>query len=584
LETLARRLEADGPLPTRDAVRLIARLARTVEGLHGAGVPHGRLSALSVLIPGKRLTSARLTRPVAANEAPLMRAPERAADGDPSTADDAWAVALLLYLALTGQKMESLTSARRPLAVFDAGDDALQQLIDTSLQPDPAARLRNLAAFREELEVWLADEGADTGDALPWDEDERAVLKPIDLSALPPPPRAEPSKRGDAPKSKTPPPLPEVRAALDAELTPAFRRTKDEDAEDESRATVAVDEDSRATIPTNIEEVEAALKRKAQARAAQAPRLVPPKIVSEKKRKRKLTPGDTIPLGDDEAPPFPSPESSASEPPPSRASRRTPILAGLALLAVIAGGAYWLTRDPGPALDAPQADASGEATRVSSGHPEEVATGIAEPLRPPPAPSASATPPPVESAAASASTSASASAAPTETLAREEQCVRAALPTDTFESGWVDLSFVCGEADVVKGARRLREAIVLGGSGRGVTSGMKEWSLLGFFELPTYAVVRDRCCPKAGPPVVPASPAICKPTMDDAVFGVMQAARRGEIPAAELAKVDKAARCISRAKQATSFGQHPKPSGGEGTALRTIAGRIAKFLKQPPPP
>ncbi|MBL8741792.1 MAG: hypothetical protein JNK04_11880 [Myxococcales bacterium] len=131
----------------------------------------------------------------------------------------------------------------------------------------------------------------------------------------------------------------------------------------------------------------------------------------------------------------------------------------------------------------------------------------------------------------------------------------------------------------MKGARRLREAIVLGGSGRGVTNGMKEWSLLGFFELPTYAIVRDRCCPNAGPPSVPASPAICKPTMDDAVFGVMQAARRGEVPTDELAKVDKAARCILRAKQATSFGQHPKPSGGEGTALRTIQKRVEKFLK-----
>ena len=44
-------------------------------------------------------------------------------------------------------------------------------------------------------------------------------------------------------------------------------------------------------------------------------------------------------------------------------------------------------------------------------------------------------------------------------------------------------------------------------------------------------------------------------------------------------KVDKAARCILRAKQATSFGQHPKPSGGEGTALRTIAKRVEKFLR-----
>ncbi len=563
METLARRLEADGPLPTRDAVRLIARLARTVEGLHGAGVAHGRLGPLAVLIPGKRLASARLVRPVAAEALPLMQAPEHEADEPPTSADDTWAVALLLYVALTGQPLASSTTLRQPLAVFDVGDDALQQLIDRALHKEPAERPHNLAALRQALDAWLADEGADVGDALPWDEDSKTRVKTLDLSSLPPPPRADQSRRGEL--SKRPPPLPKLHAVLDEEST----LPKDEEADDDSRSTVAVDDDSRATIPANVEDVEAALKRKAQAKAAQrGPKLVPPKIVSEKKQKRKAAQGDTIRLDPDETPPFQSPESSGQEAAASSRSRGRPVIALLAFGTAVAGGAYWVSRPPS-VTDSPAVGASVATTARA----DEVATGIAEPLRP--LPSASAEP----SATATESGGASASAPLPDTTSREELCIRAALPTDTFESGWVDLSFVCSEADVVKGARRVREAIVLGGSGRGVTNGMKEWSLLGFFELPTYALVRDRCCPKAGPPSVPASPAVCKPTMDDAVFGVMQAARRGEVPTDELAKVDKAARCILRAKQATSFGQHPKPSGGEGTALRTIADRITKFLK-----
>lgn len=570
METLARRLEADGPLPTRDAVRLIARLARTVEELHGVGAAHGRLSPLAVLVPGKRLASARLVRQAAAKALPIVRPPDRGPDERPALADDVWAVAILLYVALTGQPLASVIAARQPLAVFDVGDDALQQLIDRGLHKDPGKRPQSIAAFRQALDAWLAEEGADVGDALPWDEDSKTRVKTLDLSSLPPPPRAEPSRRGEPPKR--PPPLPKLHALLDEEST----LPKDEDADDDNRATtMAIDDESRATIPANIEDVKAALaKRKAQAKASQpGPRLVPPKIVSDKKRSRKAAAGDTIRLDPDETPPFRSPESSPSEAPASAAPRRGSTIAALAVVAALGGGAYLLSRGADPAAP-PQA---GSAIVVSTGHPDEVATGIAEPLRPIADPSMQATTPPTESAVPSAS--APASAGPSEPASREEQCVRAALPPDTFESGWVDLSFVCGEADVVKGARRLREAIVLGGSGRSVTNGMKEWSLLGFFELPTYAVIRDRCCPKAGPPSVPASPAICKPTMDDAVFGVMQAARRGEVPAEELAKVDKAARCILRAQQATGFGQHPKPSGGEGTALRTIANRVTKFLK-----
>ena len=561
LETLARRIEADGPLPTRDAIRLVARLARTVEGLHGAGVLHGRLSALAVLIPGKRLASARLMRPVAATEAPLMRAPERGLEGDPSSADDAFAIALLLYLALTGQEASAIKKQRRPLAVFDAGDDALQQLLDTSLDKDPHARLRNLRAFREELDAWLEDEGADTDDALPWDEDNIVDDKPLDLSTLPPPPRAELSRRAVAPpKRLVPPPLPKLHTVLDEEST--LPKDSDDAGVD--------DEDSRATIPANVEDVEALAKQRAAQKRSQAgPRLVPPKIVSEKKRRKRASAADDDPPGDD-VPPFRSPETPTSEAPPPPSESRIPsfwIIGGVAALGV---GAYLLTRSPPLGDSEIVAPANGPTSEPGPA----IATSVATNAEPPPDQSSSKT---TSSASPLPTESALALPAP-EPLSPEDRCTRAALPPDTFESGWVDLGFVCGEADVVKGARRLREAIVLGGSNRAVTNGMKEWALLGFFELPTYAVVRDRCCPKAGPPVVPASPAICKPTMDDAVFAVMQAARQGEVPTDVLAKVDKAARCIHRAKQATSFGQHPKPSGGEGTALRTITNRITKFL------
>ncbi len=543
METLERRLANEGPLAAREAVRLVVRACRTVEGLHRAGTVHGRLSAAAVIVPSQRLGSARLLRPVAAADAPLWHSPLRRAEGAPSTDDDQHALALLLYAAMTAQLPDAVDWKRPPLAVFDSWDDALDQLIEAVLDPAAPERPRDVGELRARLDAWLIEEGASEEAALPWDEDSRAEDKPLDLSSLPPPPMAEPSRAG-APRGAGPPPLPALLTVLDEE------------------STLPREDDERETVPGE----EPAAPRK--------PKLVPPKIAQRASKRPPSAPASNGADRDDPSRSTPPPpldrgsESAPSQPSPPPPRPRAKLVWWLVGAAAVAAAAVFFAREPATSDGGSQLEDAASAGSTTSAPVALSASSNSVSVQPSsPAPSS------VPTVVATGSASSTASAAPG---VSEDACVRSALPSDTFSSGWVDLSFVCGEADVVKGATRLREAIVLGGTGRPVTAGMKEWALLGFFEFAAYATVRDQCCRGAGPPEVPGSPGICKPTMKDAVFEVMQSARRGPVPTDVLAQVDKAARCILRAKQATHFGQPPKPSGGEGTALRTIVGRLTK--------
>jgi hypothetical protein len=185
VETLADRISRDGPLNELDAVGWAIRLAKRIEALHALGVAHGSISPGCVITSAVDRTSKGILVDVRQTPSRLAyQSPERAAGGDLSPVDDVWAIASTLYEALTGTppfsgatdaelRQRIATTTPAPLAVFDVGDDDLQQILDTAFQRDVSVRTRSATALRRALEEWHPDL---TVRSLPPLDDEESTL------------------------------------------------------------------------------------------------------------------------------------------------------------------------------------------------------------------------------------------------------------------------------------------------------------------------------------------------------------------------------------------------------------------------
>lgn len=551
LRTLADRIRSDGPVSARDAVRLVARVAKTVESLHATGEVHGRLGPEAVALFGSRLANARLRRPASAPSVEGYGSPFTIGgrgEGPLSTVDDVYALALLLFFSLTGQGVDAREPSGKmpPLAVFDAGDDELEALLTQAFAAEPGG-LHRLGVFRREIERWLEHEGAPVESALPWeDEAPRSIIeKPIDLSSLPPPPEPE-----------TP------VASVGSEEVDEDRETLPGESPASGPQSPSSDKGARVagSSPTQ-----------------RPPKLVPPKLVKARKAKVETAENGLPSFEHDK-------DDKTPEAEPARAkghSRAWMYVAGAAAL----GGVTLFVlsgRDAGPTdASAPPAEGTVKATAgtsTTSATAVTAAVSAAATTKPSAAvstsasspASGSASPPPTASSIASATPIASASGA-----ADLPACVKSALAADTFVSKRPkDLEFICRETDVVKGGGRLRARIVLAGETRAVTDGMREWAMLGFYELAAFAILHERCCPEPKPVTAPASPEICKPAVAEAARRVSVSSRSESELEAALGEFDKAIRCAVRANQIETFGGHPRPSGGEATWLKKIVTRL----------
>jgi hypothetical protein len=204
LETLSTRILRDGPFDQLDAVGWIIRLAKGLEPIHALGVAHGSITGDAITIettsPTSRgfLVDARRLR-----DFPSYHSPERADGERISPENDTWAVAVILYLTLTGtlpfpgrndeevkEKIDGPPPS--PLAVFDVGDEALQAVVERALQRELAGRLNNLRELREALEAWHPE-----AKALPPLEDDEE-LNPLSGAHPVPSDRATPIVEVDA--------------------------------------------------------------------------------------------------------------------------------------------------------------------------------------------------------------------------------------------------------------------------------------------------------------------------------------------------------------------------------------------------
>jgi len=181
-ESLAARLGRQGPLPERQAARLVAKVARGVAAAHAVGVLHRDLKPENVLVDREgepRLTDFGLARELWRGErgltvtgevlgTPATMAPEQAM-GDPRAigpAADVYGLGALLYAALTGRPpfeganpMSVLfavtTEPPAPPSTHRPGlDPGLEALCLRCLAKDPAERPGSARALAEALEAW----------------------------------------------------------------------------------------------------------------------------------------------------------------------------------------------------------------------------------------------------------------------------------------------------------------------------------------------------------------------------------------------------------------------------------------------
>jgi hypothetical protein len=132
-ESLADRLRS-GPLPVHDAIHICRLLLSAVEAAHARGRAHGSISVGAIVVDGDR---------------PMLGAVDPAASDTP--ADDVYAVAMVLYEAISGRPWE-------PKMAPDAADWSriprrLRRVLRKALSPVAERRWPDASAFQRALWV-----------------------------------------------------------------------------------------------------------------------------------------------------------------------------------------------------------------------------------------------------------------------------------------------------------------------------------------------------------------------------------------------------------------------------------------------
>jgi serine/threonine protein kinase len=173
------------PMPIRDAVELIAKLARTVHYAHEHGILHRDIKPGNILLDKNgepHLTDFGLARLVEAESTvtgtkevlgtPSYMAPEQAAGetAKPGKATDVYGLGAVLYQLLTGQppfaggttyetiKLLLETEPRQPRLVNPKVDRDLSTICLKCLEKDSQRRYPAAAGLAEDLERWLKHE------------------------------------------------------------------------------------------------------------------------------------------------------------------------------------------------------------------------------------------------------------------------------------------------------------------------------------------------------------------------------------------------------------------------------------------
>jgi serine/threonine protein kinase len=245
-ESLATRLEREGPLPADEAARIAADVADALYHAHRQGLVHRDVKPGNVLIGRDGSTrlvdfgiahslaqaAERLTLTGSVIGTPRYMAPEQLTDGPIGPRTDLFGLGLLLYEMLTGR---SPYVARAPAALAQeqaAGppaisgvDPALAAIIRSCLSPNPADRPLHAGAIAAALRAWLegrpnAALAVAAGEPVPPAPrpavDTGAITQPMRVISTPEPEPGLPHEPDARPAPRRPRRIPVVLAAAAA--------------------------------------------------------------------------------------------------------------------------------------------------------------------------------------------------------------------------------------------------------------------------------------------------------------------------------------------------------------------------------
>jgi hypothetical protein len=274
-------------------------------------------------------------------------------------------------------------------------------------------------------------------------------------------------------------------------------------------------------------------------------------------------------------PVFPPPRPK-EEPP----DRRMLYLVGggaLAVGATVAAVAYVMSRAAtSPHAERTPGEIATAAPAASSALPPAPPTQASNALAARASADTSAAPLPMASASASAS--AAAVAAPVDMPA----CVQSLFPPDTFDDK-SNLDFLCKQFDPRRGAASLRaEVAKVGLVGRTTTQGMREFAVLGWYEMAVYVMARDKCCPADAlePLDLPLSLGQC-PSLTTALDAIGKAAHDKTDLEGPIAQYRDSVVCIVRGLAhntgvASPYAYGAAPDGGAEVAMKKFATRAMR--------
>ena len=216
-ESLAARLDRDGPLPDRDAVEIVADLAEALFHAHQQGVIHRDIKPGNVLLDRNgrtRLVDFGIARSLAEASARLTvtgtvigtlraMAPEQLEDGQITPRTDLYGLGVVLHEALTarppypsGSPLALAEAQRAGLPPLDGIEPGLAAVIAGCLALDPADRPLHAGAVAEALRAWLTGDSSPALALAPTPTvpvDTAAVTQPVPVVAPPPAPDVPPA-------------------------------------------------------------------------------------------------------------------------------------------------------------------------------------------------------------------------------------------------------------------------------------------------------------------------------------------------------------------------------------------------------